>query len=380
MDACKKFTLRGHDLTELKGIASWNEQNVTTVKNFLKAQQKPSVKQDPILRDKAGQGISAWSKDLNFEMMIFCRLLEHVLVRQSAGKVRIATGMTDLQVLTELETLHHKDDQCFSNDWTEFDSSQNVVGRMLLAKALTRIGCPETLVSLFCAQLSERSVVDTFVSMCAYDKKDSGAPHTLVDNCLFNLAVILDVLSDFRVLLIKGDDSIAFGKNIVFNTERASWYTKECNYQFKPDVSNSGEFVSFIVNEEGASYDLPRLSCKVFSRVYTSIKDFRDYRDAVGVTLSHNPLTAGLNMLRVNMLHYSRSEAEMDSLLSALHNFALGKIPFTSLIKREQRQMIIDTAQIHAPPSTRTQVARSTAPVRYAAAKITAAIGDLIIG
>nr|WOK58307.1 MAG: nonstructural polyprotein [Jingmen bat bastrovirus 1] len=380
VDACRKFTERGHDLSELKHIATWTDQNVNIVKNFLKAQQKPSVLQDPLIRDKAGQGISAWSKNLNFEMMIYCRLLEHVLTRQSRGRVILATGMTDLQVLTLLEKLHQPNDQSFSNDWTEFDSSQNVVGRKLLARALLRIGCPEELVELFCMQLSERSVVDVFISVCAYDKKDSGAPHTLVDNCLFNLAVILDVLSDFRVLLIKGDDSIAFGENIRFNKDRASWYTKNCNYQFKPDVSNSGEFVSFIINSEGASYDLPRLSSKVFSRVYTSPQDFRDYRDAVGVTLAHNPLTAGLNMVRVNALHYGRPESEMDVLLSALHRFTRGEIPFSSLIKREQRQIIVDTAQIHFPPSTRTQVARATAPARYAAAKITAAIGDLIIG
>ena len=141
-----------------------------------------------------------------------------------------------------------------------------------------------------------------------------------------------------------------------------------------------GEFVSFIINSEGVSYDLPRLASKVFSRVYTSAKDFRDYRDAIGVTLAHNPMTAGLNMLRVNALHYDRPESEMDTLLSALHRFARGEIPFSSLIKREQRQLIVDTAQVHAPPSTRTQIARSTAPARYAVAKIAATVGDLIIG
>lgn len=380
VDACRKFTERGHDLSELKHISTWTDQNVNIVKNFLKAQQKPSVEQDPLLRDKAGQGISAWSKNLNFEMMIHCRLLEHVLTRQSRGRVILATGMTDLQVLSLLEQLHEPTDQSFSNDWSEFDSSQNVVGRMLLSLCLLRLGCREEEVANFCKQLSERSIVDVFISIIAYDKKDSGAPHTLVDNCLFNLSVILDVLSDFRVLLIKGDDSVAFGSNIKFDRERASWYTKNCNYQFKPDVSDSGEFVSFIVNSEGASYDLPRLASKVFSRVYTSPKDFKDYRDAVGVTLAHNPLTAGINMLRVNALHYNRPEPEMDVLLSALHRFSRGEIPFSSLIKREQRQVIVDTAQIHAPPSMRTQVARQTAPVRYAAAKITAAIGDLIIG
>jgi predicted ATPase len=385
VDACKKFTEKGHDLSEIKGITSWNDQNVNIVKNFLKAQQKPCFTKDPILTDKAGQGISAWSKTLNFQLTIYTRLLEHILTRQSRGRVILSTGMSDQQVLALLEQTFQPGDKTFSNDWSEFDSSQNNVGRELLRRALAQIGCPDELLIPFIAQLSKRTIVDTFATICAYDKKDSGAPHTLVDNCLFNMAVILDCLSDFRILMIKGDDSCAFGTNITFKADRASWYTKNCGYQFKPDERSSGEFVSFIVNQNGASYDLPRLAAKAVSRVYTSRDDYNNFRTAIGVTLRHNPLTAGMNMLNVNAFHYGVSNADADNLLSFLHRFARGDYPFSSLTKRESQQVIVDvhteTQRQNRAPTDHPSAFRTIpqlAPIRYAVKQCVKAMAPIV--
>ena len=336
VQAMDKFENRGHDLSELKDIATWTERSTNMVKAFLKSQQKPCNGSDPNTKDKAGQCISAWDKTLNFQICTWTRLLELVLVKQSKGNVVITSGMTDLEVMALLEQDGFPNDRYLENDWTEFDSSQNNVGRKIFLRALTKIGCPENLRTLVAAQLSSRTIACTALSLVVNDKKDSGAPHTLIDNCLFNMAVCMDIMKDYRKLYIKGDDSLARGPDVSFDMEKLKQYASECNWKFKPASGPSGNFVSFIINKQGCAFDLPRIAGKVLTRGYLNKDDYGTYRDAIGVTFKDVGLGAGLQMAKINSFHYNGSldnTADFDSLLSFLQSFARGEIPFTRTVK-----------------------------------------------
>jgi hypothetical protein len=294
-DSILKFTERGHDAGDLLDITNWNDQSANKVKNFLKAQQKPSTATDPLTKNKGGQGISAWSKTINFQVTIWTRLLEQILTRHSKGRVVIAAGYTDEQMMTLLEG---KRSECpntpmFENDWSEFDSSQNNLTHAILGIALDYIGMPSKLLQDFLCQLKSRSVCDTFLTIQVQDKKDSGAPHTLIDNCLFNLAIHLDILTDFSFLGIKGDDVNAMGVHMKVNKQNMENYFNDCGYQFKPSLAMSTGFVSFIVNDLGVAYYLPRIASKVLSKNYTNEEDYLNYQEALSVTL--RPVTRSRN-------------------------------------------------------------------------------------
>ncbi len=347
-DAVKKFTSRGHDLTDLLNITDWNDQSARLVKNFLKSQQKPSTTSDPLVKAKAGQGISAWSKTLNFQITIWTRYLESVMTKQSKGKVLIATGFTDEQMLALLEEKHVTGTQLFENDWTEFDSSQNNLTHAILGLALKQIGCPIAIIAQFLEQLTSRRVADEFLTIEAEGKKDSGAPHTLIDNCLFNLAIHLDILSDFSFLAIKGDDVLAGGSFLSFSKKKMEDYYSQCGYKFKPSKSSSCGFVSFIINDQGSAYDFPRLASKVLSRNYLDIDDYLNYQEALRVTLAPVTLDVGINMVKVNALHHNLNyrtqvnDSDMDMLLSFLHRFSNGKIPFSETISKESSTLFCE--------------------------------------
>jgi hypothetical protein len=334
--ACEKFQQRGHNLDDLKDIASWTERSANLVKAFLKTQEKFCGGSDPNTKDKAGQGISAWDKSLNFQLCTWTRLLELVLIKQPIGKITITSGMSDHEVISLLEQEGAPDDLYLENDWTEFDSSQNNVGRKIFLLALERIGCPKNLRDQVAAQLSQRTIASDALSLQVNDKKDSGAPHTLIDNCLFNMAVCFDIMQDFRKIYIKGDDSLARGKHVKFDFEKLKQYYALCNWTFKPLKHSSGSYVSFIVNKEGCALDLFRIAGKVLSRSYKNKADFDNYRDAIGVTMRDVNMSSGTQMTRINSLHYRgtvSSTADFDSAISFLLSFARGDIPFSRTIQ-----------------------------------------------
>lgn len=338
MDALEKMNSRGQDLTNLTEGIDWKEKYVNLIKSFLKSQQKPMLGKNPHEADKAGQGISAWDKTLNLIMSPWTRALEQVLVNQSHGKIRVMSQMSDKQVMTILEQDAQPGDKFLDNDWTQFDSNQNNLTREILRKALRRIGIPEFLLKLFMEQLKTRRVCSSTVSLEVNDKKDSGAPHTLVDNCLFNLAICMDLMEDYHHLYIKGDDSLARGENVTFNMDKMDYYVKSCGYKFKPNAAKSGQFVSFIVNAQGVALDLPRLCAKVLGRAYVNREDYDKYQEAIAGTMMPFDLAAGVNMNKINALHYHdtlRSEQRFDILSSFLFRFGRHEIPFSELYESE---------------------------------------------
>jgi hypothetical protein len=360
LQATTKFQERGHTTDDIHDQATWTERNANLVKNHLKTQQKPSTSADPLRKDKAGQGISAWSKDLNMQMMCYTRLLEYVLTKKGDGKIKIMTGRSDDEIMAELEMDRMPNDKCVENDWTEFDSSQNNITREILKLALKAVGCPKVLLSDFMAMLQNRKICDSFLSLTVNDKKDSGAPHTLIDNCLFNMCICNDIIKGYRTLYIKGDDSYANGRDVHFDFNRINQYEKNEGFKLKAIESESGSFVSFLINQQGVAYDIPRIAAKVLTRDYINKEDYNDYRTAIGVTLRDAKRERGLNMVLVNAMHYRRSEAEMDVLFSFLKNFATGEIPFSRTIEMMPLTRIVDRPIDLGPGELLTQQKKKT--------------------
>jgi len=351
VEAAEKFEAKGHDLNDLFAVENWKDMNIHQVKSFLKTQQKPSLSKDPLTTDKSGQSISAWEKTLNFQVNLWARILEQVLTKQSHGRVIIATGMTDKEMLTLLEKKHEPSDKHVANDHTKFDSTQNEVPIYVIDhhfETLNRLNSfqiPDYVRERLIEQQSVRQISADTASLVVKLSLDSGQPLTLIKNCSWNCAITLDTVKDARVIFIKGDDSICFGPDVAFDFNAMKFYIKDIGCQFKPEESFSGEFVGFIVNKFGSALDIGKIAAKVLTRNYIDKKDFDEYRTAVGVMLRDVPHSAAHNMIMVNSYHHTRSldsTADFDTLFSFLMNFAAGKIPFGSTCEYENRNYITD--------------------------------------
>lgn len=340
-EAMEKFQLRGHDVKMLKDIDCWTDQNATLVKFNTKSQQKMTAK-DPLTTDKAGQGIAAWDKSLNFKMVVWTRLLERVALRAKNGLI-FASNRTDVEMLHLLDAIAQEDDyEYLEGDWTEFDSAQNNLEHHLLMANLKALGCPPELRDNFLKMMRIRYVQSRVGSVRVEGKKDSGRVDTLIGNSLFNIGVLLTCVNraELKYILYKGDDSLLVGRKIRPNFARLSELDSQCNYKLKLAVSKSAEFTSFVLNSNGAALNIPRISAKVATRNYTEDK-YGEYVLAVkDLIKSSNDVEVAQKMCQVNAAHFRVASSDVDLCLSFLHNFARHMYRFESLMKFDSRTKI----------------------------------------
>jgi len=335
--AVERFQSRGHGVDDLVEIDHFSDQGLLLVDFTLKQQQKISMAtgQDILQKDKAGQGIAAWKKTLNFTMVIWTRVLEMRLRRAKRGFI-FASGQTDdeLAMIFDQLTLGKKY-QYLENDWSEFDSSQNNLEHELFLDCMTRLGCPLILREFFGSMMAKRVVSMKDAWVFVQDKKDSGRVDTLVGNTIFNAAVILSLVNyrELKFCAFKGDDSVLAGPTIELNNVRAAWLTKYCAYQFKMKVSHSAEFCHLVMNENGCTSNPIRIAAKVLSRMYTKPK-YDEYLMAVGdLSRCWGETTTAAYACQVVSAHYrTLNKEEIDNVISFLTTFAKGAIKFEELV------------------------------------------------
>nr|WPR18170.1 MAG: RNA-dependent RNA polymerase [Chemarfal virus 9] len=339
-DAITKFQERGHDVTDLRDIDCWTDQGINNVEFQMKQQQKATTSGDPLTKDKAGQGIAAWKKTLNFTMVIWSRLLEKVAMRAKKGFV-FATGKTDTEMLQLLDYFCSDNNYEYMEcDWTEFDSTQNNVEHALFMSCLEKIGCPSVLRRQFFAMMNKRTVSYDHATVQVENKKDSGRVDTLIGNTIFDAAVVLSCVNytELEYAVFKGDDSTLIAKEIKINNTRIKELGIDCGYKLKIACGKSCEFTSFVMNENGAALNLPKIAAKVLTRAYANEIEFHKYRIAVeDLIKTTNSTEVAARMAQVNMAHYRVNEEKFDQIISFLHMFARGQIKFSELIKYENR-------------------------------------------
>jgi len=341
-EALEKYQLRGHDVTQLKDIDCWTDQGVNLVKFNTKTQQKVMVSKDPLTTDKAGQGIAAWDKSLNFIMVVWTRLLERVALRASNGLI-FASNRTDTEMLQLLDCISQEAEyEYLESDWTEFDSSQNNLEHQLLMCNLAALGCPAELRNNFLQMMKVRNVQSRVGTVRVQNKKDSGRVDTLIGNSLFNAAILLSCVDrqDIKYLLYKGDDSLIVATRIRPNYIRLAELDRNCGFRLKMTVAKSAEFTSFVINSNGAALNIPRIAAKVLTRNYTKEK-YPEYVIAVADLIkSSNNVEVAQRMCQVNSIHFRTTSERIDACLSFLHNFGRGRYPFDKLTIFDARTKI----------------------------------------
>lgn len=357
-DAIKKFTERGGNLDDLEELpASTFDKANMQIKFNMKQQQKPDLSTDPLSKLKAGQGIAAWGKTLNLWFVVWTRILEKVFARNTKSKLHLSTGFNNEEILSMLEAVGSNDPSLIYaiNDFEEFDSSQNNVGHELLRMVLRDIGTPEEMLDMFVARMYSRVVTADVGSLNVKNKKDSGRVDTLIDNSLFNVAVLIYIIdwdqSCIDHIFFKGDDSLIIGRKIVFKAHLLQDLRSKCGYKLKLGRDlKSAEYVSFLVNYNGAAIDIPKLAAKVATRHYTNFEDFEKYQIAVkDMIKTTNCTTRAAMYCNINAIHHNSTPEKMDTLLSFLHTFANGDINFSELVPFSYKIMCFDDPNYRLP-------------------------------
>nr|QJI53787.1 MAG: nonstructural polyprotein [Hepeviridae sp.] len=342
-DAIKAYQEAGHDVTELDHLEWWRDAGNDKVKFMMKHQQKPDLLKNPLTKSKAGQGIAAWSKNLNFFVNVWTRVLEAKL--RASNHIIFSSGKTDTEMLQILDAkCRDRNLQYLAVDWTEFDSSQNNLEHALLRTVLGKLGAPLDVLDIIDQMKHTRYVENINVAGTVHSKKDSGAPDTLVGNTLFNLCVVLSCVDNYRQLEIaafKGDDAILAAPNLIINSARLQWLENNANYKLKLERADTGEFTTFILTSHGAAINLPRIAAKVFTRAYINDEHFGKYVTAVeDLTKTLRAPDVLYNMAEVNAVHFRPARRHVDTelfelLAENIRAFAAGQYKFKDLLDCE---------------------------------------------
>jgi len=253
------------------------------VKYFSKRQCKPDIRHSFDIRDKDGQGVSAWSKELNFLFSSYARqasqrlqsiLLPNVFYNSNKADAEIGHDVSQYinEAIDQGLTLEN-----FANDFTEYDSSMWEVSPIINSVFLSAFGCNDRLLNIYRQMRTKWVISDDCMKLYGNQKMHSGEPLTLFGNTLFNMMATA-LIVEFNILVVavfKGDDSLVIGTNIKPNPKSLNWCSSR-GLQLKIENPPFAEFAGFIVTPYGYFPDVIRKATKFLSNIYYNPAHFRE--------------------------------------------------------------------------------------------------------
>lgn len=289
---------------------------------ILKDMIKAKVGPDQIGKDKAGQGIGAWSKQINPIFCIWFRAAVKALNRSFNPENVFANGWDDARFYHYMEAkvlnMDPSEYESMENDFTEYDSNQKKCHVKFTSKIWLRLGMPAHLVEQWCNMRHERRMVARgFASTTVQDRKDSGEPATLQDNSELGRAIVFDLLEITELLLAlgKGDDILIIARKIRFS-ENYKKIIKNHGMSTKFKRSKVMQFCSRFLTNKGFLIDPVSRALKLLSRVFLNdqaklsdrLQEFHSYQEAVREWLKSYTTQEVLETAKQSALVYYRDE------------------------------------------------------------------------
>lgn len=284
----------------------------SAIKFMQKHQTKLDHTEDSLFVDKAGQGISAWTKTMNALTSAYTRAIHKAVVMAMNSGCVIANGQNEDEYdLMYRERIRQYDlttppnrrrkMQYVANDFSEFDSSQSEASIELDCFLLELGGAPAEVVNIYRQQRCRWALRQVNVmSLLGELKKHSGEPATLTFNTTYNMAVMGHVCKIEGHLLFaafKGDDSLLIGESIQPQAHFGS-FCKRSGIKLKYVTAPVVEFIGYIVTDHGFFPDLVRRVAKFHTARYTSNEHLKKgmaaVESVVALCRSYHDLARGL--------------------------------------------------------------------------------------
>nr|QJI53774.1 MAG: replicase [Hepeviridae sp.] len=257
----------------------------TDVKFFLKQQNKVKTAEidpfDPeptingMYKDKVGQGVSAWSKTMNFMIGPFIRAFQQAITSTISINQRNPTlycyNRNDVK-FAEFFTLTDKmEGEHVSADVSEMDSVHSQLTLMIECKLMKETGVPEIIIEVYRALRTKwRLKTNACGYLDGFYKQHSGQPATLFANSLLAMILVVEALPEEQIeagefaLAIKGDDIYLKRKQ-----GKLELNIDTLNQTFRAKITQSQihapQFINNFVTKWGLLPDVVRMGAKIKS-------------------------------------------------------------------------------------------------------------------
>nr|WAY16371.1 nonstructural polyprotein [Hepelivirales sp.] len=284
--------------------------------NFFMKNQPKEIRKDGFdIKNKHGQGVSAWSKMVNVILSGYVRYFSAIVPRILRDNVHLAYGYSDKDISALFskysreigDRRYHK----FCNDFGEFDASQEQKGLHVLI-AFYEMGwfsLPAYKLMFTQRQSWKMSLIVDNQTITSHSfltgnfMQASGQPDTLGSNTYYDMAAVgmcIDI--DFVAAFFKGDDSYIIARRWKYAVFKGRKVVDIMGYQFKIDTPEIGEFIANIVTPIGFVPDYLRRVSRVVSKIYETNSDWNEIRLSTADALS---------VVQQNNLHLSFKYAEL---------------------------------------------------------------------
>jgi sulfite reductase alpha subunit-like flavoprotein len=299
----------------------FDNMDVQTIRFHLKDIFKPKVAAvaDP---KKAGQGISAWSKDAQTTFGIGARLANLLTAKRTKPNVIYDNRITPVELKEKLTAAMGSIPATAKNgitDFTMFDSMQDEFTQAIEKHFMERLGFSEEFIEHYYLFRRNYKIIGGPIAGTSRYEKTSGEPMTLLMNtiisgCLSNYILRGD--GDF-LFAMKGDDGFKRQCNLKLDSEAYAEVTSYTVLRMKVDISNAAEFCGYVISDSVFVDSIPRKLHKLLSHHFSSYKHFCEYQQSIRDFISEfEDDEFFLANLRGNVAVYKKQGASMQEISS----------------------------------------------------------------
>lgn len=235
-----------------------------------------------VYKNKVGQPIKAWTKELNGAYCAFFRECEAIFVESLKPEFIYANGKNDKDINEAMNSIPGFV-KTAESDFQEFDLSQSTFTQRAERHALSFMLNSDQSLELYYLVRENVKLTSNIASGRNMEVKTSGEPATLFLNTVLSM-VILCMMVDWNDLAgcaFKGDDMLIFLRRLTKTTFTIQICTEILGLPPKMLFNDVATFCGGLYANGIYHYDFSRLAQKIVSRRYTDEFDLQSYQTSV---------------------------------------------------------------------------------------------------
>jgi hypothetical protein len=263
----------------------FDNTNARLIRFMMKNILKPSKGE---LNDlyKAGQGISAWSKDAQILFGGVMRSINNWFLKCLKPNVIYNNGYNEEQLVVlvngQLRSLNVLAVDGVT-DMNEFDANQNQFTQYIERLVLERMGVRKSVIDLYYSFRENYKFASRFVYANGGMTKTSGEPATLLMNSILS-AVITNYLlrgDGPFAMVVQGDDVTKRQLNLKLNEQNYDRFKQFVNLSIKISIGKGMEFCGYLIVGGKMVPSLVRKIKKVTGHRFRDYKHFCEYQQSI---------------------------------------------------------------------------------------------------
>lgn len=277
---------------------------------------------------KAGQGISAWSKENQTIFQTPFRLINKHFINCLKPHVVYDNGIDESTLMNRVNALFLSLPYVCVNgviDATACDSGQNQFTQLIERCILEKMGLSDEFLDWY-YMLRERYVLKgAGVTATITGIKTSGEPATLLNNTIL-MAALMNYLVRGQgpcVIVIKGDDGLKRQANIVYKDELKTQLAKFLKMDFKVDIDVPITFCGYFLYDRFLMPDIVRKIIKILGHKFRDYEHFTEYQESLRDWILNVNRLGVLNVCYVTSKAYDisldQAENYFESIVSLSH-------------------------------------------------------------